>query len=128
METRLLVHLAAPALVAAALITLALTPLPMRPYAGDDELPADSVWPAWVSRPATREESRFLRCFTAVMHDHGITLTPADRARALASFRDSHPKNSEGLEPIVDRANRRGQALAQGIEREFVIKYGCALH
>jgi hypothetical protein len=104
-----------------------LTPLPMRPYPDDDELPADAVWPSRASRPTTREESRFLRCFTAVMHDHGVTLTPADRARALASFRDSHPKNSQGLEPIVDPANRRGQALAQAIEREFIIKYGCVL-
>jgi hypothetical protein len=93
--SRLLVHLMAPGLVAAALIALALTPLPIRPSPDDDQFPADSVWPAWASRPATREESRFPHCFTAVMQDHGVTLTPGDRARALASFRDSHPKNSQ---------------------------------
>ena len=126
--SRLLVHLVAPALIAAALFALAWTPLPMTPYPADDQLLDDSVWPAWASRPATREESRFLRCLTAVMHDHGVTLTPGDRARALASFRDSHPKNSQGLDPMLDHANRRGHALAQAIEREFIGKYGCVLH
>lgn len=98
------------------------------PGRNEDREPPDSLWPLVSSRPASREESRFLQCLTRVMHEHGVTLAPEDRAHALAAFRDAHAKNFEGLQPIVDLRNPRGQAMADAIERRFIAKYGCVLH
>src|SRR5687767_919981 len=115
-------------LAGAVILALAFIPLPKSHYRPPEQMPPGSIWPPWASRPKTREEGRFLQCLTSVMLDHGITLAAEDRARALASFRDSHPINDIGAPRPIDRTNRRGYAIARATEKSVLTKYGCVLH